>query len=91
MTGYHKREIPRGKFGEISKIEEELEELKDACEQEIEIMALCELADLYGAIEGFLEEHFQCHIDMDDIKKMSDVTRRAFEDGTRQARVPESD
>lgn len=89
MAGYHVRNITRGEFGELSKIEEELEELLDAVEQDAKIMILCELADMYGAIEAYVEKHH--NMTMDDIKKMSNLTKRAFLDGTRQARVPKSD
>jgi len=79
---YHLREIKRGKFGEISKIEEELDELKESLEQNNKIMAMCELSDIYGAIRGYLEKHFP-DLTMEDLKIMSDATRRAFDDGTR--------
>lgn len=52
-VGYHTREIARGKFGEVSKIREELEELEDAEKQGVRIMVMVELGDLYGAIRGF--------------------------------------
>jgi len=80
--GYHLREIKRGEFGEISKIEEELDELKESLEQGNKIMAMCELSDVYGAIRGYLEKHFP-DLTMEDLKTMSDATRRAFEDGSR--------
>jgi len=81
--GYHLREItPHGKFGEISKIEEELDELKEATEQGNKIMSLCEASDVYGALRGYLEKYHP-NVTMEDLKKMSDATRRAFEDGDR--------
>ena len=80
--GYHMREMPKGTIGEISKIEEELEELKDAMEQDCRIMALLELSDLYGAIELFLDEKFG--MEMDELKSMSDITQRAFRSGARK-------
>ena len=80
--GYHLRAISKGKIGEISKIREELEELEDAMEQGVLIMALCELADLYGAIEAFSEE---LGVSMEDIKQMSEVTKRAFQSGRRSS------
>jgi phosphoribosyl-ATP pyrophosphohydrolase len=83
VAGYHNRDITKGKFGEISKIEEEFEELLDAVEQDAKIMIVCELADLYGAISAYVEKHH--NLTMEDIKKMSDLTKRAFEDGTRKA------
>lgn len=80
--GYHTKEIKRGEFGEISKIEEELEELKDAVFQENKVMALCELSDIYGAIQGYMEKHFPDFC-MGDLGVMAEATKRAFEDGTR--------
>ena len=87
MTGYHAKEIARGTFGEFSKIREEFEELEDAYDQKAYIMVLCELADMYGAMEAFVRNHF--NMEMEDLKKMSDLTNQAFEDGTRQDRLPE--
>lgn len=81
--GYHLRPItPRGKYGEISKLEEEVDEIKEAIEQKNMIMVLCELSDLYGAMEGFLEHNFP-GMTMEDVKTMSAATKRAFEDGDR--------
>lgn len=84
--GYHARTIRRGVFGEASKIREEAEEFIDAVEQGVAIMALVELSDLYGAIEEYLDRHHR--MSMDDLRKMSNVTKRAFRDGTR---LPRSD
>jgi hypothetical protein len=80
--GYHKAEITKGKFGELSKIQEELDELKDAIDQDVKLMALIEIADLYGALEGYLAKHFPS-ITMYDVLKMSELTKKAFQDGTR--------
>jgi hypothetical protein len=57
VPGYHLRPIPKGVLGEPSKIREELDEYEEAIEQEVTIMALVELADLYGAMEALLEKH----------------------------------
>jgi len=81
--GYHLREIKKGKFGEISKIEEELDELKEALEQDNRIMAMCELSDVYGSLVGYLEKHFP-EITMNDLKTMAEATKRAFDDGDRK-------
>lgn len=81
--GYHKTEITRGEFGELSKIFEELEELVDASDQGVKILALCEVADLVGAIEGYVKKHYP-GISFDDVIQMKDCTARAFEDGTRK-------
>lgn len=80
--GYHLREIKKGEYGEISKIEEELDELKEALEQDNMIMAMCELSDVYGALVGYLENYFP-ELTIEDLKTMSDATRRAFRDGSR--------
>ena len=85
MSGYHIRDIERGVFGEASKIREETEEFLDAVEQGVEIMALIELSDLIGAIEEYAVRRGSS---LDALIKMKTVTRRAFEDGTRDARAP---
>lgn len=53
MPGYHLREIPRGTFGEYSKVEEEFEEFLDALEQNCNIMAFMELGDFLLALESY--------------------------------------
>lgn len=81
--GYHLDNIPKGEIGEISKIQEEVLELQDAFTQGVRVMTLCELSDLYGAMEAFLERYYD-DITMDDIRQMSEVTRRAFRSGERR-------
>lgn len=80
--GYHIKKIEKGKIGEISKIVEEVEELQDAQDQGCKIMELVELSDLYGAIECYLQKHHPQNT-MDDLKKMSEITKRAFKMGYR--------
>ena len=84
-AGYHLRPIPRGKLGSISKIEEELAELKDAREQRCKLMELQELSDLYGATQAYLEHRFP-GFTMQDLKHMAKITARAFECGERCSR-----
>lgn len=79
--GYHNKVITKGELGEFSKIREEFEELSDAHEQGAKILELCELADLYGAMELYLENQF--HLSMEDIKKMKELTSSAFKQGER--------
>lgn len=81
--GYHKREIEKGIIGEFSKIKEEFLELEDSHQQQNKIMFLCELSDLFGAIELYLENNFH-NITLDDIIQMKNSTREAFKDGTRK-------
>jgi hypothetical protein len=85
LPGYHLREIKRGKYGDVSKIREELDELEDAEAQGCRIMALVEVADMYGAIVAYVQKHHP-GTTMDDIILMYEVTRRAFENGHRAPR-----
>jgi len=73
--GYHKRKIQKGIYGNISKVTEEVSEYIDAHEQGIRIMEMMELSDIYGALEAIAEKY---QLTMDDLKKMSDSTKRAF-------------
>lgn len=81
--GYHKKQITKGKLGELSKIREELEELEDAQEQCNQIMSLCELSDIYGALRAYLKNYFP-DFGMYDLEKMADATERAFKVGHRK-------
>jgi hypothetical protein len=80
--GYHLNEITKGKYGELSKIKEEVLELEDAMSQGCKIMALVELSDLYGAIKGYLKREFP-DTKMEDLEIMSAITERAFKNGKR--------
>lgn len=79
--GYHLTKIKKGKKGKFSKIVEEFEELKDAHKQNNIILEICEICDLIGAIELYIENH---DFTLDDIIKMKNLTRSAFEDGSRK-------
>ena len=78
---YHKTKITKGELGKISKVQEEIDEYKDAIEQDNVIMAMLELCDIYGALELVAKNH---KLSMKDLKTMSDATKSAFEDGTRK-------
>ena len=78
--GYHKRKIAKGTYGDISKVQEEIEEFLDSKEQGIKLMEMLELADIYGALEAVVETY---GITIEDIKMMSDVTKKAFKNGRR--------
>lgn len=82
LPGYHLRQIERGVLGDPSKIREELDEFMDSIEQGVSIMALVELADLLGSVEAYLAKHHPS-IALADLKAMSDVTKRAFQNGRR--------
>lgn len=79
-AGYHLKEITKGTLGEFSKIKEEFLEAEDAFEQENPIMVMVELSDLLGAIEHYCKKH---NITLDELKRMNDVTQRAFKNGRR--------
>lgn len=78
--GYHTHEIKKGVLGSLTKIQEELDELKDAEEQKSKILIMVELSDLYGAIEEYTKP---LNISMEDLKTFSDITKRAFKNGRR--------
>lgn len=80
--GYHMTEIEKGVLGEASKVLEETNEFVDAAAQGVSIMALVELSDLVGAIEAYLAKHHPS-MSLDDLRAMSFVTKRAFENGRR--------
>lgn len=81
--GYHIKAIPKGVLGEASKIVEEAQELQDAVDQNVQIMALVELSDLVGAISAYLAKHHPSTT-WSDLFAMSQVTARAFSSGRRQ-------
>ncbi len=78
--GYHLSKIERGTYGELSKVQEELNEALDAMDQGCKIMLQVELADIYGALEAVAVMN---GLDMEDLKSMSDITKRAFDNGAR--------
>ena len=80
-SGYHLKKIKKGELGKISKVQEEVQEYKDAMKQKCKIMAELELADIYGALEAVAHSH---GLKMKDLKKMSELTKRAFESGARK-------
>jgi hypothetical protein len=82
--GYHLKEIQRGVIGERTKIIEEFDEWLDACDQNSAIMELVELSDMMGAINAYISKYY--NLTLADLIKMSTITARAFEDGTRKPR-----
>ncbi len=82
MAGYHLVNIPKGTYGELSKIKEEVSEIEDSVAQGCKIMELVELSDLYGAIEGYLGKYHP-GTTMEDLRIMSTITKRAFRSGVR--------
>ena len=80
--GYHEDiNIPKSKFGSFEKILEEVWEIRDAVYQSNKLLVCCEMADLIGAIDEYSSKNFGLKIE--DLRKMSQLTKRAFEVGTR--------
>lgn len=75
--GYHIDIIKKGEIGKSSKILEEVMELIDAEKQGCKVMMLVELSDMIGAINHYLEKN-DLHVEIDDLKKMAEITKRAF-------------
>ena len=71
---WHKRKITKGTYGEFSKVEEEVEEAKDALEQNNNLMYLIELSDILGAIEGIVEKH---GLTISDLKTFSNKVKES--------------
>lgn len=80
--GYHTSSIKKGEMGAFSKVEEEIQELLDAAKQGVHGLIICELSDLLGAIEAFVEKRY--NLSLYDLIKFKDLTKKAFEDGTRK-------
>lgn len=83
-AGYHIKDIAPGKFGELSKIREEVDEAFDAEEQGNRLMVLVELADIIGAIGGYLSDKYGEAVTLQDLITMSEATQRAFAAGHRK-------
>ena len=78
--GYHTKEIPKGELGQFSKIQEEFLEFEDAVNQGDLILQFCELSDMIGAIEAYIEPR---GLNLEDLKKFSDKTKASFKSGKR--------
>lgn len=80
VMGYHIDNITKGEIGTIDKVQEEVDEFKDAIKQNSKIMCIVELSDIYGALE---ELAIKYNLTMDDLQNFSNITKRAFKDGSR--------
>lgn len=77
-------QIKRGTYGEITKVMEEAHEALDADAQGAKVMVLQELSDIIGAVQGYLEKHAPGYT-LEDLIRMSHITRHVFESGHRKA------
>ena len=73
---WHQKKIKKGIYGEFSKIEEEVEEAKDALEQKNHLMYLIELSDIIGAIEKIAEHH---NLTLEDLIAFSNKVKESKE------------
>lgn len=82
--GYHIKNIPKGRYGEVSKVAEELAELEDAISQGNKVMALVEMSDMICAIDGLLKNQVNGEVTLEDLVKMARATQSAFASGERK-------
>lgn len=82
--GYHTKVIQKGELGQLSKIQEELDEAKDAMNDNNKVMALVELSDMIGAMKAFLKRYYGDHVTIRDLERMANATERAFKKGERK-------
>lgn len=71
---WHNRKIKKGTYGELSKVEEELDEAREALEQGNKLMFLIELSDVIGAVEGIIEQH---GLSLNDLIKFSNKVKES--------------
>ena len=81
VTTPGKQDTSADRYLVASKIREEYQELKDANKQGDKVLQICELTDLIGAIESYSMNQF--NLSIEDLKKFSDKTKQAFQEGKR--------
>jgi phosphoribosyl-ATP pyrophosphohydrolase len=85
MSYFHKKDIPKGTYGELSKIMEELHEAMDAEEQGQELMLIIELSDMLGAIKGVADRYGVSLEQLDKFATLrSEVAKREESDRIRR-------
>lgn len=70
---YHNVRVTNGTYGELSKIQEELDEAVDAEIRGLDLLVLIELADVIGAVAGVAEEQYG--FDLDQLIAFSEMVR----------------
>ena len=81
LYGYHTVKIKKGELGKLSKIQEELDELRDAEVQGTRIIIHCELPILYGAVSCVCGDLWS---DDGRLGAMGDELRDVFQQGRRR-------
>ena len=79
-SGYHSKDIPKGKYGTFSKITEEYLEALDAHSDSNIVMTIVELSDLIGAIAAYIQDY---NLTIFNLIEMAKATERAFDAGKR--------
>lgn len=74
---WHNRPIKKGIYGEFSKVEEEVDEAREALEQNNHLMYLIELSDIIGAIEKIAENH---GLSLEDLINFSNKVKESKKD-----------
>lgn len=76
LSPFHTQPIKKGQYGELSKIQEELDEAFDAEKQGIDLMLLIELSDIIGAVEGVAKKY---NFTLDQLIQFSKVRKKVAE------------
>lgn len=78
---YHKLKIHKHDIKSPFKLQEEFFEYLDAVANKNPIMAVQELSDLYGCLENEISKY---GMNIEDLKKMSELTKSVFKSGLRK-------
>lgn len=87
MSKWHVRQIQKGIYGELSKIQEELDEAVDAEEQEQILMLFYELSDIIGAVGGVAKKY---GMTLEQIYKFSQLRTRIVEEEIAEKKLEEN-
>lgn len=85
---FHVMPVRQGTYGELSKIQEELDEALDAETRGQKLLLMIELSDIIGAVAGVAERH---GYSLDDLIQFSELRRNVFRQEAEEANAKESD
>lgn len=80
---FHVHPIRSGVYGELSKVQEELDEAVDAETRGQEILLLIELSDIIGAVAGVAERHGHT---LESLIQFSELRRSVFRQESEDAK-----
>jgi uncharacterized protein YabN with tetrapyrrole methylase and pyrophosphatase domain len=81
---FHEVEVTNGVYGELSKVQEELDEAEDAEKRGQDLLLLIELSDVIGACAGVAEKY---GMSLDQLIKFSEMVREVKAAEAAQARA----